>query len=207
MARTKQSISGLKRRVGASGDVQSRVNAAKRPKATLVKKDEGVVEKKKAHRFRPGTVALRQIRKYQKSTDLLMRRAPFYRLVREVAQDFKDNVRFEAAALQGLQEAAEAMLVKLMEDANVLCVHRKKVTIMPADMHLAQHLMARQGDNQFATQTVGYKKHSIDSTTPVKETGASAELKKKAQFSLPIYHQPAVADDVNEVSDDDNDDE
>ena len=61
---------------------------------------------KKPRRFRPGTVALREIRRYQKSTELLIRRQPFQRLVREVASDFKSDLRFQASAVMALQEAA-----------------------------------------------------------------------------------------------------
>ncbi|KAH6935981.1 hypothetical protein HPB50_012000 [Hyalomma asiaticum] len=64
----------------------------------------------KPHRYRPGTVALREIRRYQKSTELLIRKLPFQRLVREVAQDFKTQLRFQSSAVQALQEAAEAYL-------------------------------------------------------------------------------------------------
>ncbi|XP_037417043.1 histone H3.3-like [Triticum dicoccoides] len=71
---------------------------------------------KKPHRYRPGTVALREIRKYQKSTELLIRKLPFQRLVREIAQDFKTDLRFQSHAVLALQEAAEAYLVGLFED-------------------------------------------------------------------------------------------
>ncbi|KAF2303263.1 hypothetical protein GH714_016146 [Hevea brasiliensis] len=74
---------------------------------------------KKPHRFRPGTVALREIRKYQKSTELLIRKLPFQRLVREIAQDFKTDLRFQSSAVAALQEAAEAYLVGLFEDTNL----------------------------------------------------------------------------------------
>lgn len=70
---------------------------------------------KKPHRYRPGTVALREIRKYQKSTDLLLRKLPFQRLVREIAQDFKNDLRFQSTAILALQEASEAYLVGLFE--------------------------------------------------------------------------------------------
>ena len=75
---------------------------------------------KKPHRFRPGTVALREIRRFQKSTDLLIRRLPFQRLVREIAQEFKADLRFQSSAVQAIQEAAEAYLVGLFE--GVPCV-------------------------------------------------------------------------------------
>ena len=70
---------------------------------------------KKPHRYRPGTVALREIRKYQKSTELLIRKLPFQRLVREIAQSFKSDLRFQSSAIGALQEAAEAFLVGLFE--------------------------------------------------------------------------------------------
>ena len=92
---------------------------------------------KKPHRFRPGTVALREIRRYQKSTELLIRKLPFQRLVRDIAQDFKVNLRFQSSALTALQEAAEAYLVDLFEDTNLCAIHAKRVTIMPKDMKLA----------------------------------------------------------------------
>merc|ERR1712224_1053166 len=73
-------------------------------------------ESKKPHRFRPGTVALREIRKYQKSTDLLIRKLPFQRLVRDIAHEYKTELRFQSSAVIALQEAAEAFLVGLFED-------------------------------------------------------------------------------------------
>ncbi|XP_025239091.1 histone H3.1t-like [Rhinopithecus roxellana] len=77
---------------------------------------------KKPHRYRPGTVALREIRRYQKSTELLIRKLPFQRLVREIAQDFKTDLRFQSSAVMALQEACEAYLVGLFEDTNLRCV-------------------------------------------------------------------------------------
>ena len=96
--------------------------------------------KKKPHRFRPGTVALREIRKYQKSTDLLIRKLPFQRLVREIAQDFKSDLRFQSSAVAALQEASEAYLVGLFEDTNLCAIHAKRVTIMPKDIQLARRI-------------------------------------------------------------------
>jgi histone H3 len=99
--------------------------------------------KPKPHRYRPGTVALREIRKYQKSTELLIRKIPFQRLVREIAQDFKTDdghFRFQSHAILALQEAAEAFLVGLFEDTNLCAIHAKRVTIMPKDIHLARRI-------------------------------------------------------------------
>lgn len=95
---------------------------------------------KKPHRYRPGTVALREIRKYQKSTELLIRKLPFQRLVREIAQDFKTDLRFQSSAILALQEAAEAYLVGLFEDTNLCAIHAKRVTIMPKDIQLARRI-------------------------------------------------------------------
>jgi len=95
---------------------------------------------KKPHRYRPGTVALREIRKYQKSTELLIRKLPFQRLVREIAQDFKTDLRFQSSAVLALQEASEAYLVSLFEDCNLAAIHAKRVTIMPKDIMLARRI-------------------------------------------------------------------
>ncbi len=95
---------------------------------------------KKPHRYRPGTVALREIRRYQKSTELLIRKLPFQRLVRELAQEFKEGLRFQSTAILALQEAAEAYLVGLFEDTNLCAIHAKRVTIMPKDIQLARRI-------------------------------------------------------------------
>ena len=95
---------------------------------------------KKPHRYRPGTVALREIRKFQKSTDLLIRKLPFQRVVREIAQQFKSDLRFQSQAVLALQEASEAYLVGLFEDTNLCAIHAKRVTIMPKDMQLARRI-------------------------------------------------------------------
>ena len=95
---------------------------------------------KKPYRYRPGTVALREIRKYQKSTEMLIRKLPFQRLVREIAEGFKLDVRFQSTALLALQEASEAYLVSLFEDTNLCAIHAKRVTIMPKDMQLARRI-------------------------------------------------------------------
>ena len=95
--------------------------------------------------FRPGTMALREIRHYQKSTALLIRKLPFQRLVREIAQDFKTDLRFQGAAILCLQEAAEAYLVRLFEDTNLCAIHAKRVTIIPRDLQLARRIRGESG--------------------------------------------------------------
>ena len=108
--------------------------------ATKARPQLGGVKPPKKHRYRPGTVALREIRKYQKTTDLLIRKMPFQRLVREIAQDFKTDLRFQSSAVLALQEASEAYLVGLFEDTNLCAIHAKRVTIMPKDIQLARRI-------------------------------------------------------------------
>lgn len=95
---------------------------------------------KKPHRYRPGTVALREIRKQQKSTGLMIPKLPFQRLVREVGQDFKDDLRFSAKSILTAQEYIEAYIVRLLTAANALSVHDKRTTVMPKDIHLARNV-------------------------------------------------------------------
>ena len=124
MARTKQ--------------ISKKHASGKAPRSTLLKKStKQVIINNPKRRFRPGTVALREIRKYQKSTDLLIRKLPFQRLVREIAQEFKADLRFQSAAILCLQEAAENYLTNLFEDTNLCAIHAKRVTIQPKDMKLA----------------------------------------------------------------------
>ena len=131
MARTKQTA-----RKSTGGKAARKQLATKA--ARMIPPGRGGV--RKPRRFRPGTVALREIRRYQRSTDLLIRKLPFQRLVREIAQDFKSDFRFQATAVLALQEAAEAYLVGLFEDTNLCAIHAKRITIMKKDMQLARRI-------------------------------------------------------------------
>jgi histone H3 len=140
MARTKQTA-----RKSTGGKAPRKQMAHKSlPRARANAPGGGV---KRPHRFRPGTVALREIRKYQKSTETLIRRLPFQRLVREISQDFKADLRYQSHALAALQEAAEVYLTKLFEDTNLCAIHAKRVTIMPKDMQLARRI---RGDYKYS---------------------------------------------------------
>ncbi len=130
MARTKQTA---RKSTGGKAPRQQMAAAAGRRNAP----GGGV---KRPHRFRPGTVALREIRKYQKSTETLIRRLPFQRLVREISQDFRADLRYQSHAIAALQEAAEVYLTKLFEDTNLCAIHAGRVTIMPKDMQLARRI-------------------------------------------------------------------
>ena len=98
----------------------------------------------KPHRYRAGTAALKDIRHFQKTSALLIRKLPFQRLVREIAQDFKTDLRFQSVAILCLQEAVEAYLVRLFDDANLCAIHARRVTIMPKDIQLARRIRGEQ---------------------------------------------------------------
>jgi len=144
MARTKQTA--RKSTGGKAPRKQLATKAARKsaPATGGVKKVHSVRAQQQLtpqpHRYRPGTVALREIRRYQKSTELLVRKLPFQRLVREIAQDFKSDLRFQGSAVLALQEASEAYLVGLFEDTNLCAIHAKRVTIMPKDIQLARRI-------------------------------------------------------------------
>ena len=99
---------------------------------------------KTTKRYRPGHLALQEIRHYQKHTNLLIRKLPFQRLIRELMQKFKVDVRFRSSALMALQEAAEAYLVRLFKDTNLCAIHTKRVMIMPKDIQLARHIRGKR---------------------------------------------------------------
>ena len=125
------------------GKAPQKTNGGKAPRKQLASKaarksvPDNAGGKKKPHRYRPGTVALREIRRYQKSTEFLIKKAPFQRWVRELAQDFKVDLRMKGSALQLLQEGFEVYLVQKMEAINLLAIHAKRVTITPKDVTLA----------------------------------------------------------------------
>ena len=95
---------------------------------------------KKPHRYRTGRVALREFRRYQKPTELLIQKLPFQRLVREIAHDFQTDLRFQSTAVMALQEASEVYLNGLFEDTNLCAIHAKDVTIMAKDIQLARRI-------------------------------------------------------------------
>ena len=136
MARTKQTA--RKSNAGKAPRKQLATKAARKsaPPAAGVKKP---------HRYRPGTVALREIRRYQKSTDLLIRKAPFQRLCRELSQIHRADFKFQGSAIGALQESSEAYNIGLFEDTNLCTIHAKRVTIMPKDIQLARRIRGERG--------------------------------------------------------------
>ena len=100
---------------------------------------------KKPHRYRPRTVALREIRRYQKTTELLIRKLPFQRLVREISQDLqKFHFCYQGSSVLALQDAAESYLVCTKEDANLCAIHGKSITIMPKDIQLVRRICGKK---------------------------------------------------------------
>ncbi len=140
MARTKTMAKKSKR--GSKGKGRSKKGKRKNAPAK-----GGVVKRK--HRWRPGTVAMRDIRRYQKSTKCLMQRAPFQRLVRSLAKGYNSELRFQASSLAALQEATEAYVVGLFEDVNLCALHAGRVTVMTRDMHLARRIRGDTLRNEY----------------------------------------------------------
>jgi histone H3/H4 len=138
MARIKRPTKGTGARVGGRG--RKYVLQEERERAPPVR----VI---KPHRYRPGTRALLEIRKYQRTGDLLLRKLPFMRLVREITHTQFTlpgvHLRFQAAALEALQEATEAYIVEVFEDANLCCIHSKRVTLMKKDIQLARRIRGK----------------------------------------------------------------
>ena len=131
MARTKQTA-----RQSTGGEVPRSMTGKKCPRP----RGPAAGGVKKPYRHRPGTVALREIRRYQKSTDLLIPKLPFQRLVREIMQNIQNDVRFQNSALMALQEASEAYLVGMLDSANKCATHAKRVTVMPKDLRVTREL-------------------------------------------------------------------
>ncbi|PQE16552.1 histone H3-like centromeric cse-4 protein [Rutstroemia sp. NJR-2017a WRK4] len=116
---------------------------SKKTKAASAIRPGDPLPQKKRRRYKPGTLALREIRTYQKSTDLLLLKLPFSRLVREIALTLRpqgEGMRWQSQAIQALQESAEAFLVHLFEDTNLCAIHAKRVTIMQKDIQLARRI-------------------------------------------------------------------
>ena len=122
---------------------EARRLAAARAEARCRGGKETRTDAPKSRRYRPGTVALREIRRYQWSTELLIRRAPFDHLVRDLVQNLQcggHKLRILPAVIAALQEAAEVYLLLLFEDTNLCTIHAKHVTIVLKDIQLARRI-------------------------------------------------------------------
>jgi histone H3 len=150
-----------KKLIGKSPAITSRAQLAaanlSRPKKSLPDKPlvKEVAKVRRPHRFRPGTVALREIRRYQKSTEMLLRKAPFRRLVREYAKEISTNsdYRFTAAALDALQEAAETIVTEVLSESNIFAIHAKRVTLKVEDVRARNRMANLHNDRLQLDQT------------------------------------------------------
>lgn len=151
MGRTKQTVP--KRRVGGLGSKVGVVAPA----------EGGEKRQRKPHRFRQGTVALREIRRYQKSVDLLIPRSPIRRLIRELAGPIKEDLRFTRNAFEALHEAAECYLTQLFDDANVCALEHNRRMVTARDMRLVFRIRRDSTLPQDATLTDKAQWHSTTS--------------------------------------------
>jgi len=152
---------------------------AKVPKAKKTKMGPtkgGEVRVRKPRHFHPGTVALREIRKYQNSTELLIPRAPFVRIVREIVQEHNAEFRIQQGALEALQQGAEAYLVDVMADANLCAIHAKRVTVMPKDISLARRI---RGERDLVYGVANESRSSTKKSNKVAESSDDAKTKGK----------------------------
>jgi histone H3 len=147
MLRKKSKMVRVKQRAGKQPNPSYIARGKRIPRTNAVKKSLSAIKAgtaRKPHRYRPGTVALREIQRFQRSSELLIRKAPFARLVREIAEELgaKENKEywFQSTAVLALQEASEAYLIGLFEDTNLCAIHARRVTIMPKDIQLARRI-------------------------------------------------------------------
>merc|ERR1719284_2029965 len=138
MPRTKQTA----RRISEHGSRYDRATISQRDMHSRINKE---LEK---NRHRPGTVALQEIRRYQLSTELLLKKAAFQRVVRDVCHSIKADMRWQVAALSALQEGAEDYILGLFEDTNLCAIHAKRVTIMPKDLALARRIRGKRAKKE-----------------------------------------------------------
>jgi histone H3 len=135
-----------RRKVGKRGlgDTPPLTGSGRKSKS---KKTAGATTPTRPHRYRPGTRAIMEIRKFQRSTQFLIRRLPFARLVKEITtEEFHHSLRWRVDAIEALQHAAEDYIINLLMDANLCAIHAKRVTIMPRDMYLARRIRGLRDD-------------------------------------------------------------
>ncbi|GLJ55089.1 hypothetical protein SUGI_1182350 [Cryptomeria japonica] len=135
MARTKQMARKIVHKMAAKKASSGKIEAMKKKMAPLM---EGL--EKKFQKLKPGTVALRQISNYQKSSELVISNLTFQMVVKEIVQDFRPDFRFQSSAVLALQEAGESYIVGMFQDGNLCALHDNRVTLVPKDMQLARRL-------------------------------------------------------------------
>ena len=171
MVRTKSdpaaAAGGKSPRKAARPTTKSGKKSKKRQRVTFARKSRkarktGVPGVKKTMRWRPGTVALRDIKRYQGTTNMLLRRLPFQKLVREICQDWKSDTKWAASALLALQEATEGFMIKLFESMNLVAIHGNRVTVLKKDFSLIVNHFRPDIKQHVAPQIKDFKSEEVD---------------------------------------------
>ena len=152
--------SEARQQTGGKGPPRGAGKQPRKPAALKTTLTRGV---KKTFRYRPGTVALREIRRYQKSVHPLITRAPFGRVVREIAQNIKADLRFQSTAMLASQEASEYFLVHMLERTQLAAIHEKRVTIKDKDMALVKNILYRGTNPEYCSANAAKKLHDDNS--------------------------------------------
>lgn len=149
MARTKQTA-----RKTTGGKAPRKQLATKAARKTALQPSAGSQVANKKPRYKAGTVALREIRRYQCSIDLLIRKLPFQRFVRQIALSMKQEIRYQTQALAMIHETTEAYLTGIFEDANLCAYHAKRVTVLDRDLKLVEKMRSRFGKGAIQSDRV-----------------------------------------------------
>ena len=183
MARTKATA---KRNPQAAAAARTPIVAAKKAskgaKTKAVVPADGEQKAKKAHRYRPGTVALREIRRYQKTVDCQIPKKTLIALIRQITQEFGD-FRYRVEALEAIREAAEQFLTNLFTDALLAAIHARRITIMDRDMRFIVALLASHGHTLFMP-TLSWKRTHYSERDP-HPFPAKKERLEKLQIDMP----------------------
>ncbi|KAI4599642.1 hypothetical protein KJ359_001739 [Pestalotiopsis sp. 9143b] len=168
------------------GKAQTRGKAAAKRLPSRGKKGPVAQPQGRGRRWKAGTVALREIRKLQTSTALLIKKAPFLRLVREIAGYYRPDMRFQSAAVLALQEVAESQITKMFEISFLAAVHAKRVTLMPKDMQLVRHILT-------AGEGLASSTYSIDRGHKIEYRSAKRiEADRVAELNQAVRQQQAA---------------
>ena len=134
---------GKQRREVKREQVGKEVIKMRESKKSGERKEKGIMKGGMGKGVRRGLKALKEIKRYQSSTDMLIKRLPFQRVVREIAQTIRTDLRFQSIAIMVLQKVGEAFLVGLLVQSNLCAIHAKWVTVMTKDIQLVQRISER----------------------------------------------------------------
>jgi histone H3 len=176
---------------------------AKTDAAALKKAQKSIVAAggvKKAHRWRPGTVALREIRRLQKTVETVVPKLAFSRLVREITQELNNTLRFQASALGAIQEAGEQHLTYLLNGANLIAINAGRVTIMPKDLQTVRRIIG-----ELSAQSMPKHEDPEWAAAALAASAAAAAAKRRKKTEQPPVAKILLSDSALLASDDDGD--